>query len=464
MGDMRPKIQYPQLPLAFMTESRGETQDAVREGTESSAAKRGLQSPAIDRSLIEEVCERENLEQAWQQVRSNQGSPGVDGRTIDETRDDLREHWPAIREQLLKGTYEPQPVRRVEIAKPDGGVRKLGIPTVLDRLIQQAILQVLQGRWDPTFSEHSYGFRPGRSAHQAVAQAQSYVAEGYEWVVDIDLEKFFDRVNHDILMDRVAKRISDKRLLRLIRAYLNAGVMENGLVGPTDEGVPQGGPLSPLLSNLVLDEFDRELTRRGLRFCRYADDCNIYVRSRRSGERVMASVCRFLTTRLQLKVNESKSAVARSGERKFLGFTISNDVEPTRQIAAKALQKFKERIRELTCRTLGVSLPQLISPLARYLIGWRGYFGFCQTPIVVRNLDAWIRRRLRMYIWRQWKNGRTRYAQLRRLGVSHFHAAVAAGVGSAYWRMARHVAVQQALSNAFFDSIGLPRLAAPPTA
>jgi RNA-directed DNA polymerase len=355
-------------------------------------------------------------------------------------------------------------VRRVEIAKPDGGVRKLGIPTVLDRLIQQAILQVLQGRWDPTFSEHSYGFRPGRSAHQAVAQAQSYVAAGYEWVVDIDLEKFFDRVNHDILMDRVARRISDKRLLRLIRAYLNAGVMENGLVSPTEEGVPQGGPLSPILSNLVLDEFDRELTHRGLRFCRYADDCNIYVGSRRSGERVMASTCRFLTTRLQLKVNESKSAVARSGERKFLGFTISNDVEPTRQIAVKALQKFKERIRELTCRTLGVSLPQLISPLARYLIGWRGYFGFCQTPIVVRNLDAWIRRRLRMYIWRQWKNGRTRYAQLRRLGVSHFHAAVAAGVGSAYWRMARHVAVQQALSNAFFDSIGLPRLAAPPTA
>ena len=361
MGDMRLKIQY-QLPLAFMTEGRGETPDADREGTESPTAKREPENPATGESLMEEVCERENLEDAWQQVRSNQGSPGVDGRTIDETRDYLREHWPIIREQLLNGTYRPQPVRRVEIAKPDGGVRKLGIPTVLDRLIQQAILQVLQGRWDPTFSEHSYGFRPGRSAHQAVAQAQSYVAEGYEWVVDIDLEKFFDRVNHDILMDRVARRISDKRLLRLIRAYLNAGVMEDGLVSPTEEGVPQGGPLSPILSNLVLDEFDRELTHRGLRFCRYADDCNIYVGSRRSGERVMASVCRFLTTRLQLKVNESKSAVARSGERKFLGFTISNDVEPTRQIAVKALQKFKERVRELTCRTLGVSLPQLIAP------------------------------------------------------------------------------------------------------
>jgi RNA-directed DNA polymerase len=464
MGDMRLKIQYEQLPLAFMTEGWGETPATGHEGTESLTAKRGPENPATGESLLEEVCERENLEGAWHRVRSNQGSPGVDGRTIDETRDYLREHWPSIREQLLKGTYKPQPVRRVEIAKPDGGVRKLGIPTVLDRLIQQAILQVLQSRWDPTFSENSYGFRPGRSAHQAVAQAQSFVAEGLEWVVDIDLEKFFDRVNHDILMDRVARRISDKRLLRLIRAYLNAGVLEDGLFSSTYEGVPQGGPLSPLLSNLVLDEFDHELTHRGLRFCRYADDCNIYVGSRRSGERVMESACRFLTTRLQLKVNESKSAVARSGERKFLGFTISNDVEPTRQIAAKALQKFKARIRELTCRMLGVSLPQLIAPLARYLIGWRGYFGFCQTPIVLRNLDAWIRRRLRMYIWRQWKNGPTRYARLRRLGVSHFHAAVAAGSEPGYWRMARHVAVQQALSNAFFDSIGLPRLATLPNA
>jgi RNA-directed DNA polymerase len=329
MGDMRPKIQYLQLPLAFMTESRGESLDADQEGIESPTAERGPQSPAIGKSLIEEVIERENLEQAWQQVRSNQGGPGVDGRTIDETQDYLREHWPTIRERLLNGTYEPQPVKRVEIAKPDGGVRKLGIPTVLDRLIQQAILQVLQPRWDPTFSEHSYGFRPGRSAHQAVAQAQHYVAEGHEWVVDIDLEKFFDRVNHDILMDRVAKRISDKQLLRLIRAYLNAGMMADGLVSPTDEGVPQGSPLSPLLSNLVLDEFDRELTHRGHRFCRYADDCNIYVSSRRSGERVMKSACRFLTTRLQLKVNESKSAVAQSGERKFLGFTISHEAELT---------------------------------------------------------------------------------------------------------------------------------------
>src|SRR4051795_6745071 len=461
MGDKRQKNQ---LMLAFMEEDRGEARNGLQEGTESSAGKRGTESPAIAERLMEEVCGRENCKQALKRVKANKGSAGMDGMTVQQLPEYLKQHWPSIRQQLLGGTYKPQPVKRVEIPKPDGGVRKLGIPTVLDRFIQQAVMQVLQRRWDPTFSDHSYGFRPGRSAHQAVAQAQRYVAEGYEWVVDIDLEKFFDRVNHDILMDRVAKRISDKRLLRLIRAYLNAGVMENGLVGPTDEGVPQGGPLSPLLSNLVLDEFDRELTRRGLRSCRYADDCNIYVRSRRSGERVMASACRFLTSRLQLKVNQSKSAVARSGERKFLGFTISNDAEPTRQIAAKALEKFKERVRELTGRTLGVSLPQLIAPLARYLIGWRGYFGFCQTPIVLRNLDAWIRRRLRMYIWRQWKNGRTRYAHLRRLGVSHFHAAVAAGSEPGFWRMARHVAVQQALSNAFFDSIGLPRLATSPNA
>src|SRR6476469_10122596 len=340
MGDMRTKIQYQQLPLAFMTEGRGETPDAGHEGTESPTAKRGPENPATGESLMEEVCERENLEDAWHQVRSNKGSPGVDGRTIDETRDYLREHWPTIREQLLKGTYKPQPVRRVEIAKPDGGVRKLGIPTVLDRLIQQAILQVLQDRWDPTFSEHSYGFRPGRDAHQAVAQAQRYIAAGYNVVVDLDLEKFFDRVNHDSLMARVAARVTDKRVLKLIRAFLKAGVMEGGLVSPVDEGTPQGGPLSPLLSNLVLDDLDTELARRGHRFCRYADDCNIYVRSRRAGDRVMASMSRFLTQKLRLTVNEAKSAVARPEERKFLGFSISNDGSE-RRIAPKAPDKFK---------------------------------------------------------------------------------------------------------------------------
>jgi RNA-directed DNA polymerase len=459
MSGMRQKTQYDQLLLAFASEARGATPGAGGKGTEPPTAERDPESPAKEERLMEEVCDRENLEIAWKRVCENKGSPGVDGLTIDDTADYLREHWPTLRDQLLGGTYQPQPVKRVEIPKPDGGIRKLGVPCVVDRLIQQALLQVLQERWDPTFSEHSYGFRPGRSAHQAVAQAQAYIAEGYGYVVDIDLEKFFDRVNHDKLMARVAERVADKRVLKLIRAFLCAGVMEHGLVRPIDEGTPQGGPLSPLLSNLVLDEFDKELERRGHRFCRYADDCNIYVRSSRAGERVMAGVCRFLTVKLRLKVNESKSAVARPEERKFLGFTISNDGSE-RRIAAKALDRFKTRVRELTCRTSGVSVDQLIEPVARYLIGWRGYFGFCQTPRVLTNLDARIRRRLRMYIWRQWQNGPNRFKELRRRGVPKFGAAVAAGSPTGFWRMSRHPAVHQALPISYFDSIGLPRVAA----
>ena len=406
---------------------------------------------------MEEVCDRANLEIAWQRVRRNKGGPGVDGMTIDDTTVYLREHWPTIRSQLLAGTYQPQPVKRVNLPKPDGGVRKLGVPCVVDRLIQQALLQVLQPRWDPTFSEHSYGFRPGRSAHQAVDQAQRYVAEGYRIVVDLDLEKFFDRVQHDRLMARVAARVADKRVLRLIRAYLKAGVMEDGLVNPVDEGTPQGGPLSPLLSNLVLDELDQELARRGHRFVRYADDCNIYVRSRRAGERVMASVGRFLTSKLRLKVNEEKSAVARPEERQLLGFSLANDGSE-RRIAPKALDRFKTRIRDLTRRTKGVSLAKLIEELAPYLIGWRGYFRFCQTPRVLANLDAWIRRRLRSYLWRQWQNGGKRFKELRHLGVPKFQAAVAAGSPTGFWRMSSHPAVQMALRNHYFDAAGPPRL------
>jgi len=416
-----------------------------------------LESPAATMHLMEEVCERENLVRAWQRVRGNKGAPGVDGMTVEEAKSYLREHWPEIRSQLLGGTYQPQPVRRVEIPKPDGGVRKLGVPCVVDRLIQQALLQVLQGRWDPTFSEASFGFRPGRSAHQAVAQTQRYIAEGYNVVVDLDLEKFFDRVNHDSLMARVAARVADKRVLKLIRAFLNAGVMEDGLVRPVDEGTPQGGPLSPLLSNLVLDDLDKELERRGLRFCRYADDCNIYVRSRRAGERVMASVSRFLTQKLKLKVNETKSAVARPEERKFLGFSIANDGSE-RRIAPKALDTFKVRVRELTRRTRGEPLPQVVEGLRPYLIGWRNYFGFCQTPRVLTNLEAWIRRRLRMYLWRQWRNGRNRFKELRRRGVPKFLAAVAAGSPTGLCRMSGHPAVQMALRNHVFDALGLPRL------
>ena len=461
---MSDKRQKNQRLLAFMAESRDEVPMTASGGTEPSVAKREPESLASTEQLMEEVCQRKNLEMALKRVQANKGSPGVDGMTVQKLPDYLRKHWLSIREQLLSGTYQPQPVKRVEIPKPDGGVRKLGIPTVLDRFIQQAVMQVLQGRWDRTFSEHSYGFRPGRSAPKAVAQAQQYLAEGYRWVVDIDLEKFFDRVNHDILMGRIAKRVSDKRMLKLIRAFLNAGVMENGLVSPTDEGTPQGGPLSPLLSNLMLDDLDRELQRRGLRFARYADDCNIYVHSERAGQRVMASITRFITTKLKLKVNESKSAVARPWERKFLGMTFTSHWEPKRRIAPKALVRFKERIRELTRRTRGISLPQMVEQLSRYLNGWRAYFGFCQTPSVLAELDSWIRRRLRSVLWKQWKRGKRRFAELRARKVGKDLAAQTAGSPHGPWRIARSPALSFALPNTYFQSLGLPTLVARPTA
>ncbi len=454
---MNGQRQKTQTLLALILKHRGEAPAGGDQGTEPSMAKPTPENPACAEQLMEEVCDRANLEGAWRRVRKNNGAPGVDGMTIDDAKGYLREHWSDIRAQLLDGIYQPLPVKRVEIPKPDGGIRMLGVPCVVDRLIQQALLQVLQGRWDPTFSEYSYGFRPGRSAHQAVAQAQQYVAEGYSVVVDLDLEKFFDRVNHDGLMARIAARLIDKRVLKLIRAFLKAGVMEGGLTRPVDEGTPQGGPLSPLLSNLVLDDLDKELTRRGHRFCRYADDCNIYVRSRRAGERVMASVSRFLTLKLRLKVNEAKSAVARPEERKFLGFSISND-GTERRIAPKALDKFKTQIRDMTRRARGISLAQVIEDLTPYLIGWRGYFGFCQTPRVLANLEAWIRRRLRSYLWRQWLNGHNRFTELRRRGVPKSRAAVAASSPTGFWRMSGHPAVQQALRNHSFDLLGLPRL------
>ncbi len=448
--------------MASSPESRGEAPTAGSGGTESSPATHAPESLASTASLMEEVCQQENLEEALRRVRANRGSPGVDGMTTDELPDYLREHWPGIREQLLTGTYQPQPVKRVEIPKPDGGVRKLGIPTVLDRFIQQAVLQVLQGRWDRTFSEHSFGFRPGRSAHQAVAQAQSYIAEGSRWVVDIDLEKFFDRVNHDLLMGRVAKRVADKRLLKLLRSFLNVGVMENGLIGPTDEGTPQGGPLSPLLSNLVLDDLDKELERRGHRFARYADDCNIYVRSKRAGERVMASITDFLTRRLKLRVNGEKSAVARPWERKFLGFSFTNHHQPKRRIGPKALVRFKERVRELTRRTSGRSIGRMVETLSSYLLGWRGYFGFCETPSVLTGLDSWIQRRLRSVVWKQWRRGRRRFAELTSRGVGKDLAAQTAGSCHGPWRLGKSPALNIALPSAYFSSLGLTKLAVRP--
>jgi len=346
----------------------------------------------------------------------------------------------------------------VEIPKPDGGMRKLGIPTALDRLVQQMVLQVLQRSWDPTFSDHSYGFRPGRSAHQAVAQAQQYISEGYGWVVDLDLEQFFDRVNHDRRMARMAQRISDKRVLKLIRRFLQAGVMENGLVSPVDEGTPQGGPLSPLLSNIVLDDLDRELERRGHRHVRYADDCNIYVRSQRAGERVMESITRYLTTKLKLKVNQTKSAVAQPKERKFLGFSFTDSKEARRRIAPKAILRFKERIRELTCRTRGISMEQRVQELSAYLRGWQGYFGFCQTPSVLETLDQWLRRRLRSAMWQQWKRGSRRFAELRKRDIGRGLAAKTAGSAQGPWRLANSRALAIALPNSYFDSLGLLRL------
>ena len=410
---------------------------------------------------MEEVCARENLWQALKHVQANKGSPGADGMSVGALGTYLKRNWLTIREQLFKGTYRPQPVLRVEIAKPDGGVRQLGIPTVTDRFLQQAVLQVLQPRWDPEFSEHSYGFRPKRSAHQAVARAQGYVRAGYSWIVDLDLEKFFDRVNHDRLMHRVAQRVADKRVLKLIRAFLTAGVLEGGMTSPTEEGTPQGGPLSPLLSNVVLDELDRELERRGLRFVRYADDCNIHVRSERSAHRVMEGLKRYITTRLKLKVNETKSAVGRPWERKFLGFSFLKTATHHRCVAPKSLERFKKRIRELTGRLRGRNLERVVrEALAPYLRGWRSYFAFCETPWELRDLDGWIRRRLRCALWRQWARGRTRWKELVQRGV---HPAVARGTIfhlQGPWRASRSKAMAQALTARDLDAMGLPRLCA----
>ena len=458
MSDKRQKTQ--QLHLAFTSESRGETPMADVRGTEPPAAKRTTESPARTEQLMEAVCSRENLQKALKQVQANKGSAGIDGMTVGKLAGHLAKHWPAIRDQLLAGTYQPQPVKRVEIPKPDGGVRKLGIPTVMDRFIQQAVMQVLQGQWDRTFSQQSYGFRPKHSAHQAVMAAQQHIAEGYRWVVDIDLEKFFDRVNHDRLMASVAKRVQDKRLLRLIRAFLNAGVMEDGLVSPTDEGTPQGGPLSPLLSNLVLDELDQELAKRGHRFVRYADDCNIYVHSARAGQRVMTSIEQFISRKLKLKVNAAKSAVARPWERKFLGFTFTSNRQPKRRIAPKALARFTQKVRMLTRRTRGISVETMVEQLSSYLRGWGSYFGFCQTPSVLEGLNSWVRRRLRCVQWKQWKRGKRRFAALRRMGVGNNLAAQTAGSNHGPWRVSRSPALSIAMRDAFWVQLGLPHLMA----
>jgi RNA-directed DNA polymerase len=451
--------QKDQRELNLGTEVKGEAPSAAAQATEASAAKACPERPAVTGPSMEAVVERENLKQALAQVKRNKGAAGIDGMSVDDLPAYLKEHWPTIRVQLLDGSYKPQPVRRVEIPKASGGMRPLGIPTVLDRFIQQAVMQVLQAAWDPTFSERSFGFRPGRSAHQAVERAQVYIASGHAVVVDIDLEKFFDRVNHDILMGLIAKRVADKRILKLVRGFLTAGVLEGGLVSPTEEGTPQGGPLSPLLSNLMLDVLDKELEKRGHHFVRYADDCNIYGRSRKAGERVMASIETFLAKRLKLKVNKAKSAVAKPSVRKFLGFSFTGGKQPRRRIASQALVRFKARVRKLTRRTRGASLPQIVKELSVYLIGWRGYFGFCQTPSVLRALDEWTRRRMRAIAWKQWKRGQTRFDELRRRGVGRDLAAQTAGSPHGPWRLANSPALNIALPTAYFSSLGLRSVA-----
>ncbi len=456
--------QKNQIELNLGTGAKGEARSAAVQETEARAAEACLERPAAVGPSMEAVVERENLKKALAQVKRNKGAAGIDGMSVDDLPAYLKEQWPTIRAQLFVGTYEPQPVRRVEIPKASGGKRLLGIPTVLDRFIQQAVMQVLQADWDGTFSEMSFGFRPGRSAHQAVERAQAYIASGHAVVVDIDLERFFDRVNHDILMGLVAKRVADKHILKLIRGFLTAGVMEGGLVSPTEEGTPQGGPLSPLLSNLMLDVLDKELEKRGHCFVRYADDCNIYVRSQRAGERVMTGIERLLAKRLKLKVNKAKSAVAKPSVRKFLGFSFTSERQPRRRIAPQALARFKEKVRELTRRTRGRSLAQIVKELSVYLIGWRGYFGFCQTPSVLRALDEWTRRRLRAIAWKQWKRGRTRFARLRRRGVGRDLAAQTAGSPHGPWRLSNSPALTIALPKAFFRSLGLAPVAQPQTA
>lgn len=411
-----------------------------------------------EQSLLEKVLSRGNLAKALKRVEENRGAAGVDGMAVADLRPYLKEHWPVIRERLLAGTYEPSPVRRVEIPKPEGGVRQLGIPTVLDRFLQQALLQVLTPLFEPGFSESSYGFRPGRRAHDAVRAARDYIQQGYKWVVDLDLEKFFDRVNHDRLMARVAERVQDKRVLRLIRKYLESGVMVDGVVVETAEGTPQGGPLSPLLANVYLDELDKELEKRGHKFCRYADDCNIYVRSRRAGERVMANVRGYITDRLKLRVNEAKSALDRPWRRKFLGFSFLAGKEVKIRLAPKSVARVKAKLRELTRRNRSQEMKERLRAINAYLGGWVGYFALAETPSVLAALEEWLRHRLRACLWRQWRRVRTRYHKLRGLGLPERVVGFMANTRKGPWRIAASPPLQQGLDKAYWAAQGLVSL------
>jgi group II intron reverse transcriptase/maturase len=433
---------------------RGETAGESASG-EANNPRRDTENTGS--ALLTAALTRENLRQAWKRVKANKGAAGVDGLDIEQTARHLVTAWPEIRNRLLRGTYRPSPVRRVTIPKPDGGERELGIPTVTDRLIQQALLQILQPLLDPTFSEHSYGFRPGRRAHDAILAAQAYVQSGRKIVVDVDLEKFFDRVNHDILIDRLQKRIGDTGIIRLIRAYLNSGIMSDGIVLERYQGTPQGGPLSPLLANVMLDEVDKALEKHGHCFVRYADDCNVYVRSRRAGERVMARLRRCYA-RLRLKVNETKSAVASVAGRKFLGYSFWFAKEGVKRgVAAKPLATFKQRIRQLTRRSGGRSMPEVIQRLKPYLLGWKAYFGLAQTPSIWRSLDEWLRHRLRAIHLKHWKRGSTIYRELINLGAADHVAKRVAQNARCWWRNSNGD-IKRVLTIAYFDRLGVPRL------
>ena len=427
----------------------------LERSVEPSPVRDNGKSDAGAQDIWEAVLARGNMQTALKRVESNQGAAGIDGMEVQDLRGFLKEHWLEVREALESGKYRPSPVRRVEIPKPEGGMRELGIPTVLDRLIQQAIAQVLTPMFEQVFSPHSYGFRPGRSAHQAVQQAQAYIREGYDWVVDIDLEKFFDRVNHDMLMARTARVVKDKRVLKLIRTYLESGVMIKGVVMETEEGTPQGGPLSPLLSNILLNDLDRELEERGHKFVRYADDCNIYVKTQRAGERVLAGVKQYLEKKLKLKVNPKKSKVERATRAKFLGFSFfKRKGEVFIRLANRTKERLMEKIRHLTKRTRSGKLEDILSEINRYIRGWIAYFRLATTPSVYKELDEWIRRRLRQLLWKRWKRGTTRYQELMRLGVPAGRAALGA-TGNSPWHMSRTPVINEALSNAFWRNSGL---------
>ncbi|WP_285874874.1 group II intron reverse transcriptase/maturase [Halalkalibacter oceani] len=408
--------------------------------------------------MLERILSRQNLKNALERVERNKGSHGVDGMSVKDLRPHLKEHWATLRAEIEQGTYFPQPVRRVEIPKPNGGVRKLGIPTVIDRFLQQAIAQVLNESYDSSFSPHSYGFRPNKRGHDAVRKARTFIQQGYRWVVDIDLEKFFDKVNHDRLMRTLSQRITDSRVLQLIRRYLQAGVMERGLVSPNTEGTPQGGPLSPLLSNIVLDELDKELEKRGIPFVRYADDCNLFARSKRAGERMMQNITTFIETKLKLKVNREKSAVDRPWRRKFLGFTFTFHPEPKIRISKQSIQRLKQRIRELTSRRKSISMRDRLEKLNRYLVGWLGYYQLAETPSIFSKIDSWIRRRLRMIRWKEWKKIGTKHKNLTKLGINKFKAWEWANSRLGYWRIAKSPILDRALDNQYWLNQGLKSL------